>query len=133
MSAQEKAGLRALARHSQRKGIRDGQIHCVCGWKTQTTGQLSQQKSFRRHQIREVLAAAKKADAPVEITTVEQLEALPVESVVRSFVGVAYERDEMYGEDHEPSRFWSSMGSSDPYNSAMISLPAILLSLPDAS
>lgn len=57
MSAQEKAGIRALARHTQKTGIRDGQIHCVCEWKTQTMGQANQQKSFRRHQIREVLAA----------------------------------------------------------------------------
>lgn len=57
MSAQEKAGIKALARHSQKMGIRNGQINCLCGWKTETTGQVNQRKSFRRHQMREVLAA----------------------------------------------------------------------------
>lgn len=64
MSAQEKAGIKALARHSQKTGVRNGQINCMCGWKTETTGQAAQQKSFRRHQVREVRAAIEDAEEP---------------------------------------------------------------------
>lgn len=63
MSAQEMAGQKELARHYPNRRIRNGQINCICGWKTETTGQANQQKSFRRHQIRKVLAAANEADA----------------------------------------------------------------------
>lgn len=64
MSAQEKAGIKALDRHSQKMGIRNGQINCTCDWKTETTGQVNQRKSFRRHQMREVLAAIKDTEEP---------------------------------------------------------------------
>lgn len=64
MSKQEMAGQKELARHYPNRRIRNGQINCICGWKTETTGQAKQQKSFRRHQTRRVLVAANAAEGP---------------------------------------------------------------------
>lgn len=61
MISQEMAGQKELARHHPDRRIRNRQVNCICGWKTQTEGKAKQDKSFRRHQIREVLAAIEKA------------------------------------------------------------------------
>ena len=61
---------------------------------------------------------------PRTITTAEELDALPVGSVVRTDFGCTVEKDCDFGSGKE---FWSNVGSEDRRNSGHIALPATLI------
>jgi hypothetical protein len=62
---------------------------------------------------------------PRTVTTVEELDALPVGAVVRSDIGVVYEKDAYFNEPDNP--FWTSVGDAHQYASRRISFPATVL------
>ena len=61
---------------------------------------------------------------PRTITTAEELDALPVGSVVRTDFGCTVEKDCDFGSGKE---FWSNVGSEDRRNSGHIALPATVI------
>lgn len=63
------------------------------------------------------------------ITSIEELDTLPVGTVVRSDMGIVWEKDE-YTEDPE-FPWWCSPGDSHQYPTRRISLPATILYEPD--
>ncbi|WP_341394046.1 hypothetical protein [Arthrobacter sp. G119Y2] len=67
---------------------------------------------------------------PRTITTVEELDTLPVEAVVRSHVGVVWEKGEFPDEPEFP--FWTTPGTNHEYPASHISLPATVLWEPEA-
>ena len=67
---------------------------------------------------------------PRTITTVEELDALPVEAVVRSDMGNVYIKD--HDLDNPTDTWWVAGGGVSEYQSNRILLPATVLHAPDA-
>ena len=85
-----------------------------------------------RHVARAALAAAAPhLMAPRTITTVEELEALPVESMVRDGLGFTY--DKWWDEDGSEYNWWATTGDRREYSSKKIALPATVLHEPRAA
>lgn len=63
------------------------------------------------------------AAKPREITTVEELDALECESIIRDVDGLPKEKQA----DGEGGRFWASPGHAEQYTEADIILPATVL------
>ncbi|AYR01015.1 hypothetical protein PBI_ISOLDE_46 [Arthrobacter phage Isolde] len=68
---------------------------------------------------------------PRTITTYEELDALPVESAVRSDMGVVYVKD--FDVDDPSAIWWVTAGAVSEFPSIAISLPAIVLHEPEAA
>jgi len=66
---------------------------------------------------------------PRTVTTVEELDALPVESVVRSDMGNVYVKD--YDLDNPEDSWWAIVGSSMQYKNNRILTPATVLHEPE--
>lgn len=62
---------------------------------------------------------------PRTITTVEELDALPVESIVRDDLGFTY--DKWWDEDGSEYNWWATTGDRREYSSKKIALPATVL------
>lgn len=75
-------------------------------------------------------AAALKAAQPRTITTAKELDALPVESVVRSARGTIFEKANFHGDPEFP--FWLTPGVNHEYAGIAIILPATVLHEPEA-
>jgi hypothetical protein len=80
--------------------------------------------------IRKLLAIIE-ASKPRTITTAEELDALPVESVVRSDMGNVYVKD--YDLDDPSAIWWVTAGAVSEFPSISISLPATVLYEPEAA
>jgi len=75
-------------------------------------------------------ASALKAAQPRTITTAEELDALPVESVVRSARGTIFEKANFHGDPEFP--FWLTPGVNHEYAGIALALPATVLHDPEA-
>ncbi|MDJ0322137.1 hypothetical protein [Pseudarthrobacter sp. PS3-L1] len=111
--------------------IPDDIYSCVRVWEAWGFGPMRQEDFTPVVQDADVMAEL--ADALIEagyrkpriITTVEELEALKPDAVVRSFMEVIYERTFSFRTPNKP--YWQSPGNELPTASSRISLPATVL------
>lgn len=68
---------------------------------------------------------------PRTITTAEELDTLPVESVVRSARGTIFEKANFHGDPEFP--FWLTPGVNHEYAGIALALPATVLHEPEAT
>lgn len=76
-------------------------------------------------EAKDTITALLKEMEPRTVTTVEELDALPVGSAVRSAMGSFYVKDQDMGNPSDT--WWSAAGSAAEFLTSRVSLPATLL------
>ena len=117
----ELAGLLSQHTYDRHRAV------CNCSDLVQV-GLRCDDETHAQHMASTILSAG--YTKPRQVTTVEELDALPAEVVVRSSVGVVWEK---YADDYSDGDgvdFWQQVGVQRMYASSKVTLPATVLYSP---